>query len=633
MDEDSRRESGTLRREVRGPPDGSEPAGGESFTFSDFTLDLGQRTLRRGASPLPLRPQTFDVLALLVSTPRRVVTKEELFSKVWGGTSVTDDSLVQCIHEARAALGATGPELIRTIPRRGYLLAAEVTALREGHQDRGRWKKRAWAAAIAAVAAALLAAGWVLLSALPGERPGSLAVLPFRPLGVAPEEDEVLGLGIADALILRLSAVTGLVVRPTSAVAHLAASDEALATGRRLGADYVLEGHLQRSGDRLRVTAQMLVVRTGASLWNDRFDVADRDVFQVQDAIAEHAAASLLRNVSRDDRKRLARHDTATPEAHLAYARGRYLWSRRTESALKASIVQFQRALELDPRYALAASGLADAYNLLGAYGSQLPRASFDLALAAARQAVEMDDSVAEAHASLAFAIAHREHDWQRAQAEYRRALELAPGYATGLQWLALCLAAQGRFDEAIATSRRAVEADPLSPIIATDLGRHLYYARRYEDAVEQLRAAVELDPTFARAHQELGRAYRQRGQVDLAVAELSRAVALSDRASSALAELASARVAAGDVRGARQLLGELEDRAARTYVSGYHFAVIHVALGEPDRAVADLRSAYEDRFNWIVFVGVEPQFDSLRGLPGFQEVVARLGLPADAPR
>lgn len=623
MDENSRRIAEN---------DPARAAGGlPTLSFEGFTLDLAQRLLRRGPEEVRLRPQTFDVLRVLAQAPNRVVSKEALFASVWGSVCVTDDSLVQCIHELRATLGDPAQHLIRTVPRRGYLLAAEVTTCEraaargaDGPRAARRWAAPATAAIIAA-ALAVVAAWRALLVPAP-ERPRSLAVLPFRPLAAAAEEDAILGLGIADALILKLSAVTRLVVRPTSAVVRIDPGDEARASGRRLGVDYVVEGHLQRSGPALRVTAQLLAVETGAALWNDRFEVEASDVFQVQDTIAERAAASLLKSLSPDERKLLARRDTAIPEARLAYVRGRYLWSRRTESALEASIVQFQRALDLDPRYALAASGLADANNLLGAYGSRLPRASFERAMAEARFALDVDETVAEAHASLAFAIAHHDHDWERAEREYRRALELAPGYATALQWLALCFAAQGRLDEAIATSRRGAEADPLSPIIATDVGRHLYYARRYPAAIEQLRAAVELDPTFARAHQELGRAYRQNGKADLAVAELTRAVALSDRASAPLAELASARAADGDVRGARAIAEELEQRArSGTYVNRYHFAVIAAALGDVDRAVAELRAAYEDRFNWIVFVGVEPQFDGLQSSPAFQEIVAQL--------
>lgn len=596
------------------------------LAFEGFTIDLARRQLQRGSDDVRLRPQTFDVLAVLAQAPNQVVSKETLFASVWGSTSVTDDSLVQCIHELRTALGDPNQRLIRTVPRRGYLLAAEVLSRERTGGEGGRARRR-WIAAVVAIAVATLGAVavWRALHATAPGGPRSLAVLPFRPLGTPAEEDAILGLGIADALILKLSAVTRLVVRPTSAVLRVGPGDEARAAGMRLGVDYVIEGHLQRAGRALRVTAQLLAVETGAALWNDRFEVEASDVFRVQDAIAERAAASLLESLSRDERKLLARRDTSIPEARLAYIRGRYLWSRRTESALEASLVQFQRALDLDPRYALAASGLADAYNLLGAYGSRVPRVSFERAMTAARAALDIDETVAEAHASLAFAIAHYDHDWVRAEREYRRALELAPGYATALQWLALCYAAQGRLEDAIATSRRATEADPLSPIVATDLGRHLYYARRYGPAAEQLRAAIELDPTFARAHQELGRVYRQ-GLADLAVAELTRAVALSERASSALAELASARVAAGDVRGARVLAEELERRArGGTYVSRYHFAVIEAALGEVDRAVADLRAAYDDRFNWVVFVAVEPQFDRLRSVPAFQDLVMRL--------
>jgi DNA-binding winged helix-turn-helix (wHTH) protein/TolB-like protein/Tfp pilus assembly protein PilF len=593
------------------------------LSFEGFTVDLARRELQRRGNDVRLRPQTFDVLAVLAQAPNQVVSKENFFAAVWGSIRVTDDSLVQCIHELRTALGDPVQRLIRTVPRRGYMLAADVLSRERIGGDGGRARRR-WIAVAVAIAVGTLGAvaAWPALHAPAPEGPPTLAVLPFGPLNTPVEDDAILGLGIADALILKLSAV----VRPTSAVLFVGPGDDARASGKRLGVDYVIEGHLQRAGDALRVTTQLLVVETGASLWSDRFEVEAPDVFRVQDAIAERAAASLLRSLSRDEQKLLARRDTSVAEARLAYVRGRYLWSRRTESALEASLVQFQRALDLDPRYALAASGLADAYNLLGAYGSRVPRASFERAITTARAALDVDETVAEAHASLAFAIAHHDHDWVRAEREYQRALELGPGYATALQWLALCYAAQGRFEDAIATSRRASEADPLSPIVATDLGRHLYYARRYTPAIEQLRAAIDLDPTFARAHQELGRVYRQVGLTDLAVAELSRAVALSERASSALAELASARAADGDVRGAQVLADELERRArGGTYVSRYHFAVIAAALGEVDRAVADLRAANDDRFNWVVFVAVEPQFDSLRSAPAFQDLVAQL--------
>jgi serine/threonine-protein kinase len=632
MDEESRRPSAG----DRGLGDG-RPSSGRGDTlatplpllsFEGFTLDLARRQLQRGSAGVRLRPQTFDVLAVLAQAPNRVVSKESLFASVWGSIRVTDDSLVQCIHELRTALGDPGPRLIRTVPRRGYMLAADVLCRERNGGDGGRARRR-WIAATVATAIAVATLGAVAWRALHPPASGSpqaLAVLPFRSLGTPAEEDKILGLGIADALILKLSSVTRLVVRPTSAVLFVGPGDDARASGRRLGVDYVIEGHLQRAGDALRVTAQLLTVENGAALWSDRFEVEASDMFRVQDAIAERAAASLLRSLSRDERKLLARRDTSVAEARLAYVRGRYLWSRRTESALEASLVQFQRALDLDPRYALAASGLADAYNLLGAYGSRVPRVSFERAMTAARAALDIDETMAEAHASLAFAIAHHDHDWKRAEREYQRAIELAPGYATALQWLALCYAAQGRFEDAIATSRHATEADPLSPIVATDLGRHLYYARRYSAAIEQLRAAIDLDPTFARAHQELGRAYRQSGRPELAVAELSRAVALSERASSALAELASARAAVGDVRGAGALADELERRArGGRYVSRYHFAVIAAALGEVDRAVTDLRAAYDDRFNWVVFVAVEPQFDALRSAPAFHDLVAQL--------
>jgi TolB-like protein/Tfp pilus assembly protein PilF len=459
-------------------------------------------------------------------------------------------------------------------------------------------------------------------------RPVSLAVLPFALLGGEKDADDFLSLGLADALITRLSAIDRLAIRPTSAMLRYHnANIDPQAAGKELDVDYVLDSRLQRTEGRIRITFQLLSVAAGTTLWTDRIDMPDTGLFQVQDTIAERVASSMLQRLSREDQLLLRRHESENPESHLAYLRGRHFWAKRTEAGLSMSVAEFQRAVALDPRNAAAHAGLADAYNLLAAYGSADPRRAFAQAKASALEALAINPDSAEAHASLAFVRAHNDRDWPEAEKEYRRAIALAPNYSTARQWYALALAAQGRPQAAIEEARRALAADPLSLIINTDLGRHYYYARRYDEAIAQLRATIDLDPSFPRAHLELGRACKQKGMLDLAIAEITRAVQLSERGPSALAELASAHAALGDRARALEIVGELEQRARSVHVSPYHFAVAWAALGDRTRAIAELEAAETERFNWTVFANVEPEFDSLRGEAAFTSLVDRLHL------
>jgi TolB-like protein/Tfp pilus assembly protein PilF len=455
-------------------------------------------------------------------------------------------------------------------------------------------------------------------------------VLPFAALQADDTADDTLALGLADAVITRLSAIDRLVVRPTSAILRYRKGPvDPQAAGRDLAVDYVLDSRLQRHDGKLRITFQLVAVADGSTRWTDRMEAAEAGLFEAQDTIAERVAASMLQKLSRHDRRLLRKRDTDNPQSHLAYLRGRHFWAKRTEAGLAASIAEFQRAVAFDPANAAAHAGLADVYNLLAAYGSADPQQAFIQAKSAALQALALNPDLAEAHASLGFARAHHDRDWPGAEKEYRAAIALAPQYATARQWLALAHAAQGHANQAIEEARRALASDPLSLIINTDLGRHYYYARRYDEAIAQLRATIDLDPSFPRAHVELGRAYKQKGMHDLAVAELTRAVQLSERGTTALAELAGAYAGQGDRARARTLLDELEQRARNTHVSPYHFAVVWSALGDPRRAMATLDAADAERFNWTVFANVEPEFDVLRDAPAFSALVARLRVAA----
>lgn len=608
--------------------------------FGDFKLDATRASLKRGTEEVHLRSQSFDVLRFLVAHRGRVVAKEELLNAIWGSVRVTDDSVVQCIMEIRAALGDSAQQVIKTVPRRGYLFDASVEEERpvtpgirsatEGSRINGESRGRRAVLWATAAVFAVLVAGVIVWRATGNPAPAvdrAIAVLPFAWLESAPADD-YLGRGMADALINRFSRIRGLNVRPTSAVMRVPPETRAQDAARSLGVEYVIEGHLQRTQQRLHVSVQLVAAKDGRVVWSDSYEVEEGDVFKAQAAIAEQAALALTTHLSQRDLEQLRRPDTLDHEAYVAYLTGQHYLSKRSKVGLQNAVAQFERAVSRDPSFARAYAGLADAYDLIGAYGSVEPRKAFRAAMDAAATALKLDPDSAEAMTALAFANAHANHDWKGAEKLYRDALNRAPHYATAHQWLALCLVANGRFAEAIEEARRGLLADPLSLIIHTDLGRHFYYARRFDEAVEQLKHAIELDTNFVRAHQELGRAYKQKGLYAQAIQEIGRAVQLSDRSASAVAELAHAHALAGERAVALALLSELQSReSAGSYVSAYHYAVILAGLGDRERAIDALEKAYEERFNWIVFANVEPEFDTLRAHPRFKALIGRLGV------
>jgi TolB-like protein/DNA-binding winged helix-turn-helix (wHTH) protein/tetratricopeptide (TPR) repeat protein len=626
-----------------------QPLASSTLYFDSFALDPTRGCLMVGDQELSLRPKSFDVLQFLARNPERMVTKDELIKAIWPNVAVTDDSLVQCIHEIRLALRDDGQHIIRTVPRRGYRFIAQQI----GRPPDGPVGSRPDPAAtsrfsLPAFRPTARFTSWIVLFSLsmmmlfgwtyyrssrqaiePGIR--TLAVLPFDMIGTEGRY-EYLGLGMADTLILRLSAVRELAVRPTSAViSYVNQKTSSLHFGKELGVDAVLEGRIYFSGDRIRVNAQLIRLLDGETLWADRFEDNYTDVFRVQDAIARKVADSIVAQLSRSEAIMLSRSHTVLPEAYRAYLKGRFFWAKRTEAGLVASIDDFRRALTFDPNYALAYAGMADSFNLVGAYGAYVPRDAFLSAKEAALKAIELDPLLAEAHAALGFAKAHADHDWPGAESSYRRAIELNPNYATAHQWYGLAHIARGSVAAAIGEAQQALNSDPLSLIINTDLGRHFYYAGRYDEAADQLRKTINLDPSFVRAHQELGRVYKQQGLLELAIIELQRAVELSNRSSSALADLAHAYAMLGNAKELQTLVAELSARAQASFVSAYHFAIIHAGARDDDATLDALERAYEERFNWIVFLNVEPCFAHLRNNPRFIELVRRLGVSQDA--
>jgi TolB-like protein/DNA-binding winged helix-turn-helix (wHTH) protein/Flp pilus assembly protein TadD len=452
--------------------------------------------------------------------------------------------------------------------------------------------------------------------------PASIAVLPFRLLGNE-ASDEYLGSGMADALITKLSNIRQITVRPTSAVIKYAGRNnpDPLAAGRELGVDSVLEGTIQRAGDRVRVTVQLISVRESKPLWAHSFDERFTDIFTVQDSISAKVAEALTVKLTGEEQKLLAKRYTDNVEAYQSYLRGRYFLNKRNEEGLRKGIGYFTEAIAKEPSYALAYAGLADAYSVLGFYqfGALAPEESFQRARAAAMKALELDETLAEAHASLALARMDVDHDEAGAEREYRRAIELNPNYATAHHWYSDFLAMMDRQPEAMLEIKRALELDPLSLVINATLGERLFYARQYKEAEAQLRKTLEMDESFGPAHYLLGLTYEQLGMYEESIAELNRARELSGGSPWMVAALGHSLAMAGRRAEAERMLVELKQLATRRHVSPYDIATIYTGLGEKTQAFEWLQKLYKPQTRRML--KADPRMDSLRQDPRFQEL------------
>jgi TolB-like protein/Tfp pilus assembly protein PilF/tRNA A-37 threonylcarbamoyl transferase component Bud32 len=456
----------------------------------------------------------------------------------------------------------------------------------------------------------------------PTERP-IIAVLPLQNLSAEPDSDYFVD-GLTDEIIRNLSAINGLEVRSrTSSFAFKDKPRNLRDVGQQLGVNLVVEGSIMRTASRVRINAQLVRVADDVTLWTERFDREVKDVFAIQDEISRAIVNQLRLTLGRGRR----RHDTSF-EAYEAYLRGRYFWNQRSAQGLRKAIERFQAAVQLDPGYADAYAGMAQAYGPLGYFGYAPPGEALAGMRAAVTRALAIDDDLAEAHAARALLLAV--HEWRLAEAEpaFRRALALDPSDATGHHWYAQYLSATGRHDEALAESRRAIELDPLSLVINSGFGGRLYRARRFDDAIAQCRRTLELDPAYGGARRCLAHAYTQRGAHEQAVRALERDGSGRAQVPSALADLGYVYARAGRSKDARKVITELTNRTAREYVSPYEFALVYAGLEENDRTLDWLERAGEERTPRLVFLSVEPMFDGLRGDPRFVALRRKLALP-----
>jgi TolB-like protein/DNA-binding winged helix-turn-helix (wHTH) protein/Flp pilus assembly protein TadD len=641
------------------------PPAARSVRFGVFEADLRAGELRKKGVRIKLQSQPFLLLVRLLKQQGELVTREDLRSTLWPeGTFIDfDHSLGTAINKLREVLGdsATNPRFIETLPRRGYRFIApvEMVGLDEEVRDRSeappmepgpaseplrdlqqpatvdasearsRWPL-IWT--ISGIALLLVSASalvtWRLHSGIaPSPMIRSLAVLPLANLSGDPSQDYFSD-GMTDELITELGQISDLRVISRSSVMTYKTTRKSLPEiARELNVDGVVEGTVLRAGDRVRITAQLIEASSDRHLWAQSYEGELRNTLALQNQVARAVADQIRIKLSSQEQIELTKVRNVNPEAHEAYLKGRFFWNKRTGEGLRKAVDYFDEAIKKDPNYAQAYSGLADSYALMGdwEYGILAPKDAFPKARAAATKALVLDNSLGEAHTSLAFSLDLFDWDWESAEREYKRALQLSPNYATAHQWYASHLAVLGRNEEAIMELRKAEGLDPLSLIISADTADILLVARRFDESIKESRKTLEMDPGFAVAHFQLGQAYAQKHMFAESIEEIQKAIAFSGGNITFTSNLAYIYAMSGERRKAIDLLAGLMDPSDQGFPNASEIALVHVGLGDKDQAMAWLEKAYQERFNPSILV--RPCFDPLRSDPRFRDLMRRIGL------
>ncbi len=485
-----------------------------------------------------------------------------------------------------------------------------------------------WAAGALALAGLLGLAAWLYLPTRRGKSIDSVAVLPFANASADPNT-EYLSDGITENLINSLSQLPKLRVVPRSRVFRYKGKEtDPEKIGRELNVRAVLTGRVTQRGDSLNIQTELVDIEADSQLWGRQYSRKFSEIIAVQEEIAKEVSEKLRLRPTGEEQKRLTKRYPENPEAHQLYLKGRYVWNRRTAQTLQQAAAYFQQAIDKDPGYALAWAGLADCYALYSFYGVLSPEEAFPKAKEAAAKALELDDTLAEAHASLVLIKFHYDWDWSGVEREFKRTIELNPNYATVYAFYSDHLAAMGRLDEALAVVKRAEEMEPLSPIISSVVGKDLYFARQYDQAVEQLRRVLDTDANFPLAHLYLGWAYEQKGMFEEAIAEFQKGSSLSGGWPTIVGALEHAYAVSGRKDRARNVLVELKQQSRRRYVAPFEIAVVYMGLGDKGLTLEWLEKAYQDHSPWLIWLNVDPRFDSLHGDSRYRDLRRRMGLP-----
>ena len=645
----------------------------ETRCFDGFTLDLTRGCLLRGSEEIKLRPKPFEALKYLVENPGRLISKTELIGVIWPDTAVTDDSLVQCLIEVRRALNDDAQLMIKTVPRRGYIFdrpvsdtvsIAPVTTVTEesgvhliieeeetnGHGSVAAQAlpvagsvallpaynttiiqrittaigRHRWAAAVGLLGLAVAAAGIFYLTR-PSEAIDSVAVMPFVNVSADPNI-EYLSEGISDSIINNLSELPSLKVSSLNSVLRYKGKQtDPRAIGRDLNVRALLMGRLTRHGDDISISTELIDPKDNRHLWGQRYNYKLADIVALQEEISRDITRQLRLRLSSAEQKQVAKHYTESTEAQEAYWKGRYHMRKLTPQELQESIRYFNRAIELDPNFALAYAGLASSYSTLGARGTLSPMEAYPKVIAAATRALELDDTLAEAHHAQA-RVKRDNWDLAGAEREFKRAIELNGNYAEAHHNYSHLLIALGRPAESLSESKRLMEIDPLDLQWNAHLGWYYLRMRQYDQAIQKCLGTLEMGENFW-SHYYLGQAYEQMSRYEEAIAEFKKAIPLSKGNPEATAALGHAYAISGQKGEAQRVLEELKEYSKHQYVSPDNQALIYAGLGEKNEAFEQLQKAYDERAGQLIYLNVDPRFDTLRLDPRFQDLKRQVGL------
>ena len=580
-------------------------AAGGRYEFGHYRLDVRAHLLFRNGRRVVLTPKAVDLLAALVEAQGEPVGKQELLHRVWPDAVVEEGSLTSHISLLRRVLaeGAAGQQFIETLPKRGYRFVGPCAAMAQPAAATGAGRRM-------------------------------LVVLPFENLSGGRKHD-YFSEGLTEEMISQLARLSpeqlGVIAR-TSAMQYKSTTKTAQQIGQELGVSHLLEGSVRRSGERVRITAQLIRVSDATHLWAEGYERSLHDILALQAEVARAIAREIQIKLTVGVQHRLDRVAAIDPEAHEAYLRGRHLWNRRTEEGLRNSIALYEEAIRRQPDYAMAYTGVADSYVMLACRGMVSAKETFRRARAAARKALELDGELGEAHGSLAHVRLH-DWDWEGLDRDFLRAIELHPAQPIVYYWYGEFLMSMGRPEEAIAMTRRAQQADPLSPVIAASLAMILYLARHYDEAARMLQRAQEIDPDHFLPHLRMGLVRLQQEGYPEAIRELQTAARLANHSTETLAALGTGYAMAGMSGEAHRIVAQLQASQAEHYVLPYNIAKIYAAARDKDKSFEWLERAYQEGDPDLIELNSEPLFDRLRGEPKFSELMRRIGFRVPASR
>ena len=641
------------------------------YEFGKFVLDPQEKTFLADGQPIHLPAKEFETLVLLVENNGRALSKEEMMEFIWPGTFVEENNLAKYVSRLRKLLSSGGEITIQTLPKHGYRFSAEVNEIIQPAEEtilEKRTTRRltvrveddfdekplAPSRAVALTKTALVT-GWkpkrlVLIAAVivgaisvallavfitrrarstaTPKRIESVAVVPFAHAD-GDQELEFLSDGLTENLINGLSRASRLkVIAHNSVFRYKGKEIDPQKVGKDLGVEAILMGRVAQHGNDLSISVELIDARDRSHLWGEHYDRKTTDLSFLQKELAQDIANKLRLQFGPEGQPPNRKSYTDNIEAYQLYVKGRYFWNKRTEAGLRKGIEYFQQAIEQDPSYALAYAGLADSYIILANWRYAPAGESYAKAKASSLRALELDDRLPEALTSLAYTILLYERDWKTSEAKFRQAIALNSNYASAHHFYSICLVSAGRQAEAVAEIKRAQELDPLSLIITSVRGWIHYEGREFDQAVYQFNKSLEMDPKYVPALLDLGASYLRTGEYNKAISKFEEAKTVNGETGRILADLAQAYALSGRKSEAHKILRPLQDPSKPNFVSAWDLALVYTALEDKTRAIELLENAANNRFGWIILLGVDPALDSLRGEPRFEKLKQRVGIP-----